>query len=243
MAATKRPLLPPQNSNGLGGIPGLSGVPGTSTLMGELKSEVAGEAAPLLTFVLKHIKLIVGIILLAIALIIGYGVWQWHTAKTLREAHMELGRILLSSDNTAKISALENFAAKAPESMRGGIMLEIATIAMENGDRPKAADAYGQVFKADPQGAMGMIAALNQADLLLQLNRPQEALATLNAMQAPEHMKATVQSQQALALEMAGQTNEAVAKYEALLSMATQEQDRNFFRYKIAALKAASASK
>ena len=242
MAATQRPLLPPQSNNGLGGIPGMSGVPGTSTLMGELKSEVAGEAAPLLTFVLKHIKLIVGVILLAIALIIGYGVWQWHTDKTLREAHMELGRILVGTDNTAKISALENFVNKAPESMHGGIMLEIATTAMEDGNLQKAADAYGQVFKLDPQGAMGVIAALNQADLLLRLNKPQEALTTLNAIQAPEHMKSTVQAQQALALEIAGQRSEAITKYEALLAMATQEQDISFYRHKIAALKAVSGA-
>ena len=240
MAATQRPF-PPQNSNGLGGIPGMSGVPGGSTLMGELKSEVAGEAAPLLTFVLKHIKLIVSIILLAIAVIIGYGVWQWHTDKTLREAHMELGRILVGSDNTAKIAALKSFAARAPESLRGGIMLEIATAAMQNDDLQTAADAYGQVFQADPQGAMGLVAALNQADLLLQLNKPQEALTTLNAVQAPEYMKSTIQAQQALALEVAGQISAAITKYEALLSMATQEQDINFYRHKIAALKATAA--
>ena len=242
MAATQRPLLP-QNGNGLGGIPGMSGVPGTSTLMGELKSEVAGEAAPLLTFVLKHIKLIVGVILLAIALIIGYGVWQWHTGKTLREARMELGRILVGSNNAAKITALENFVTKAPESLRGGIMLEIAKAAMETGDLQKAANAYGQVFKADPQGAMGLIAALNQADLLLRLDNPQEALATLNAMQAPDHIKPVVQAQQALALEMAGLANEAIAKYEALLSVATQEQDSSFYRHKIASLKTDAAAK
>lgn len=239
MAATQRPL--PPHTNGLGGIPGMSGGPAVPTLMGELKSEVAGEAAPLLTFVLKHIKLIVAIILLAIALIIGYGIWQWHTDKTLREAHMELGRILVSPDNTAKITALKNFATKAPESLRGGIMLEIATAAMQNNDLQTAADAYGQVFKADPQGAMGLVAVLNQSDLLLRLGKPQEALAALSAVQAPDHMKATIQSQQALALEIAGRTDEAIAKYEELLSLATQEQDINYYRHKVAALKAATA--
>ena len=67
-------------------------IPGS--LMGEIQSEVAVEATPLLSFVLRNSRIIVTCIVLLVLVIAGVGGWQWHQTRVEREAHLELGRIL-----------------------------------------------------------------------------------------------------------------------------------------------------
>ena len=65
--------------------------------MGEIQSEVAVEATPLLSFVLRNSRIIVTCIVLLVLVIAGVGGWQWHQTRVEREAHLELGRILVST--------------------------------------------------------------------------------------------------------------------------------------------------
>ena len=70
-------------------------IPGS--LMGEIQSEVAVEATPLLSFVLRNSRIIVACIVLLVLVIVGVGGWQWHQGRVEREAHLELGRILVAA--------------------------------------------------------------------------------------------------------------------------------------------------
>ena len=137
-------------------------IPGS--LMGEIQSEVAVEATPLLSFVLRNSRIIVACIVLLVLVIVGVGGWQWHQGRVEREAHLELGRILVSTQGPDRIAALETFLPTAPSDMKPGVQLEIATAALGLEQYGKAADAYAAVAAADPKGPIGMMAAINQAD-------------------------------------------------------------------------------
>ena len=54
-------------------------IPGS--LMGEIQSEVAVEATPLLSFVLRNSRIIVTCIVLLVLVIAGVGGWQWHQTR------------------------------------------------------------------------------------------------------------------------------------------------------------------
>ena len=136
-------------------------IPGS--LMGEIQSEVAVEATPLLSFVLRNSRIIVTCIVLLVLVIAGVGGWQWHQTRVEREAHLELGRILVSTQGPERIAALETFLPAAPSAMKSGVQLEIATTALGLEQYGKAADAYAAVAAADPKGSIGMMAAINQA--------------------------------------------------------------------------------
>ena len=143
-------------------------IPGS--LMGEIQSEVAVEATPLLSFVLRNSRIIVASIVLLVLVIVGVGGWQWHQGRVEREAHLELGRILVSTQGPDRIAALETFLPTAPSDMKPGVQLEIATAALGLEQYGKAADAYAAVAAADPKGPIGTMAAINQADLRFRLS-------------------------------------------------------------------------
>ncbi len=213
-----------------------------SGLIGELRSEVATEAAPLLSFVLHNIRLIVGVVSALVLLILGYGAWQWHVASVEDEARLELGRILTGRSGEARASALEAFAAKAPESMRSGVWLAAASAAV-SADRPaEAAVAYGRVYAEDPDGALGIVSGLNEADLLLRQGKGRDAVALLEKLEnaAPQAMRVVVRLELAAAAEQAGDRTRAVRVYEALVQELTAAPvpglDPAFYRDRIARL-------
>ena len=156
-------------------------IPGS--LMGEIQSEVAVEATPLLSFVLRNSRIIVTCIVLLVLVIAGVGGWQWHQTRVEREAHLELGRILVSTQGPERIAALETFLPAAPSAMKSGVQLEIATTALGLEQYGKAADAYAAVAAADPKGSIGMMAAINQADLLQRQGKYAEALAVFDSLE------------------------------------------------------------
>ena len=167
-------------------------IPGS--LMGEIQSEVAVEATPLLSFVLRNSRIIVTCIVLLVLVIAGVGGWQWHQTRVEREAHLELGRILVSTQGPERIAALETFLPAAPSAMKSGVQLEIATTALGLEQYGKAADAYAAVAAADPKGSIGMMAAINQADLLQRQGKYAEALAVFDSLEksAPESLRPAI---------------------------------------------------
>ena len=220
-----------------------------SGLIGEIQSEVSVEAAPLLTFVLTHAKVIVSLITLFVIGIAGFGVYQWQTGKTLQAAHLELGRILISPAGPAQVAALETFLPKAPASLKNGVLLELASSAVAAGDLAKAASAYGQLYTADPKGALGLISALNQADLLQREGQFDKAISLLEALEggAPDALKTTVREELASLAEQAGQTEKALKTYEKLLTPDSGAlpagPESAYYKARINALKARASQK
>lgn len=217
------------------------GVPGG--MLGELQSEVSVEATPLLRFVLDHIRPIVAIVVLAAAALAVTGIWHWHAARSERDAQLELGRILVAPEPTARLESLETFLAAAPASMKLGVQLEIAATAAALGDALKASQAYGAVYSADRQGALGVMAGLNKADLLLRAERPADALDTLDALMAStpaallETVRQAIREGQATAAEQAGRLDRALAAYEAIVQDGGNAE-LGYYQAKIAELKA-----
>lgn len=224
--------------------PATSQIPGASpTLLGEIQSEVSVEAAPLLTLIVTNMKLVVGFILVLLLITLGYGGWQWQENKTLREAQLDLGRILVRDAGQERVNALEAFAAKAPVALRQAVLLELAASAVAVEDFGRAANAYGQLVTADPASAMGTIAALNQADLLQRTQKPAEAVVVLEKLlvQVPEVLRPTVREQLAGAAVQAGDLKKALAVYEELLQSESSAPSAGanvaFFKNRVTALK------
>lgn len=212
-------------------------------LMGEIQSEVAVEATPLLRFVVEHSRAIVSLVVLLVLVIVGVGGWQWHQSRVLRDAQLELGRILVGTQGSPRIAALEAFLPAAPGALKTGVQLEIATTALGQDDFAKAAAAYGAIAAADPKGPMGLMAAVNQADVLQRMGQNAEALAVFDelAKTAPEILRSAVLEGQAVAAEQAGHFDRALAAYEAIAASVGDSGDGGYFQAKIAELKARMA--
>ena len=213
-------------------------IPGS--LMGEIQSEVAVEATPLLSFVLRNSRIIVTCIVLLVLVIAGVGGWQWYQTRVEREAHLELGRILVSTQGPERIAALETFLPAAPSAMKSGVQLEIATTALGLEQYGKAADAYAAVAAADPKGSIGMMAAINQADLLQRQGKYAEALAVFDSLEksAPESLRPAILEGQAMSAELAGKLDRALAAYESIATSLGDAANNGYFQAKIAELKA-----
>jgi|GEM_PF-689480 len=238
MATPKRPPLSPNpDTAGLGGIPGLGNV--SPDLLSELKSEVAGEATPLLKWITSHIKAIFGAFIALVVIIVGYGIWQWQTEKNQREAQIQLGRVLVAADPAARVSGLETFLAQAPDELKPGINLEIAVSAIAGNNPARAAEAYKAVRTASPDSTTGMMAALNEAALLLQMNKADEAVSVLDSLEGkvPDFMKRGLHERKAFALEQAGRPADALPLYEALRDSGAAA-GADFILYKINTIKA-----
>ena len=205
-------------------------IPGS--LMGEIQSEVAVEATPLLSFVLRNSRIIVTCIVLLVLVIAGVGGWQWYQTRVEREAHLELGRILVSTQGPERIAALETFLPAAPSAMKSGVQLEIATTALGLEQYGKAADAYAAV------------AAANQADLLQRQGKYAEALAVFDSLEksAPESLRPAILEGQAMSAELAGKLDRALAAYESIATSLGDAANNGYFQAKIAELKARMAS-
>ncbi len=215
---------------------------GPGGVLGELQSEVSAEATPLLTFILTHIKTLVATILLSVAAVVTFGIWHWHSARVEHTAQLEFGRILTGLEKQDRLAALETFLASAPSSMISGVQLEIATNALQMNDVARAATAYGAVYTDDPQGAFGMMAAINQADLLRKVGQPDEALAVLDSLLKTtsttlhQTMIQAIHESQAAIAEQTGQLDRALKLYEAIVSESSNEEN-GYYQAKITELK------
>lgn len=209
-------------------------------VMGEIQSEVPVEAAPLLQFIMRHVKLVVGVVLLLIAGIIATGVYQWRSSQSLREAELALGKVLSgSTTGVARITALEELEKRVPDAMRIGLWLEVAMVAQQVDNYAKAADAFARVGQMD-KGALGIVSTLNQADMLLKAGESGKALAVLEPLgqNTPESMRFIVQESIAAAAESAGNIKRAIEAYQALLAT-ERVQDAPFYKARVASLQAA----
>ena len=210
------------------------------SLMGEIQSEVAVEATPLLRFVVEKSRIIVSCVVVLALAIVGIGGWQWHQSRVERDARLELGRLLVSTEGAGRIAALEAFLSSAPEDLQPGVRLEIATTALGLEQYAKAVEAYAAVAAADPKGAMGLMAAMNQADVLQREGKYAAALAVVDALEksAPEGLRPAILEGQALSAEQAGKLDRALAAYESIAGNLGDTGNTGYFQAKIAELKA-----
>jgi len=210
-----------------------------SGLVQELQAEVTTETAPLLMFILKNIRVLVGSILLLVFVIIGTGTWRWYTAQQTEEAQIELGRMLVRTEGAARVTALQDMLKDAPESVQIAILFELASSAIAVEQYDVAATSYGALVLRDPEGALGIMACINQIDVLLREDKALEALVLLDVLErkAPEMLQVMVQETIANVAEQAGDFDRALLAYEKLLQFEDLAGDTGYFEARIKTLR------
>ena len=234
MSKHKEQSLPPQKKS-------VAHAPETPGILGELQSEVSIEAAPLLRFLARHATAIMVVLGLAAAAVAGVGVWQWHASSRDEEARTHFAR-LLQQQGAARVRALEEFAAAAPDSVRLAALMELGLAALAEKDAAKAATAFARVAALDKDKALGTAAALSEARTLMQAGKPADALAILESLEntVPEYIRVQVRGLVALSARQAGKTDRAVKAYEDLLAGA-QGSDAEYYRFCLQQIRADAA--
>lgn len=214
-------------------------------LVQELQAEVSTETAPLLMFILNNARLLVGAVCLLVAVILGTGVWNWHAGNQLEDAQAAFGRVLINTEGEARITALQDLLPKTPKSIRISVLLQLGETAITMKQYDVAASAYAGIVALDADGTIGIMAALNQIDVLLRVDKPTEALALLEllAPKAPELLKSMVQENIAAVAEEAGNLDRALLAYEELLKMENLLGDTGYFETRIKAIRAQQTTK
>jgi len=202
-----------------------------------LQGEVAGEAAPLLRFVLDNARTIaagLGVLVLAAGAGAGY---RWWAAEQTREAQADLGMIIATKAGAERVQALDAFAAKAPAGVRNAVLLDLAAAAMEQKDYDKAAATWERLAAAD--GATGVVARIGRAQALSQAGKDAEALAVLEGLEnsVSDISRNAVRGQLAVVAERAGKLERAVAAYEQLMA-SDSAGNKDYFKSRVEALKA-----
>ncbi len=187
-------------------------------LLNEIQTEVSNEAAPFLEFLTKHaisIMCILGIFVLAVA---GLGAYNWHQDNTMEKAQAELATITSTTKGDDQVAALEAFLAKAPKDLHIAIVLSQADACMAEKSYEKAATYYAKLATMDANGAVGLLAGLNQAQALITADKPKDAVPILEALipKAPEGYAVVIQQTLAEAALQSEDFAKAQATLEAL---------------------------
>ena len=154
-----------------------------SGLFQELGTEVSQESAPLLEFITQNAgKIAAGVLILVVITGIS-ALWQWQKQKGQDNFLEEMSAQEMKLEGKEKIAAFADLAERAPSDMRAIAQLTLADIASENNDIARAREAYAKAAQADADGVTGNMAALAEAASLLRLEKYQEALTLLQALE------------------------------------------------------------
>ncbi len=223
----------PVSPNAVDGLGSMGGQRPNPQLLEEIQSEVSTEAAPLLQFILKHAILIMACLGLFVVILAGIGGYNWYAERNLLEGQAKLSSIVLSNQGEERVKALESFLTTAPTELKGGTILALAEVSMELKNYDKAAEHYGALAALDSQGAVGLLAALNQGQALLLAGKAKQAVDVLESIVNKPSTVQRVVIQQALAEAalQAGDVEKARQTYEAMVA-AGQGPEERFFRYR-----------
>lgn len=209
-------------------------------MLGDLRSEVSAEAAPLWQFVLDHAHTIATAVVSLVVLIVGVGIWQWYVENGEEKASMELGRISAMQNPQTRLAALEAFIGEAPQSLQSAVQLELAAAAVQAEDLNKAVAAYATVATQEGSSPLGVVARLNEVDVLLRQGKAAEALSRLEALlpTAQKELQGVLQSQLGEVAELAGQKDKAIAAYKVAIEdlTKTSPDEAAYYQARIAAL-------
>lgn len=133
-------------------------------LVGSLQSEVAAEASPLLRFLIAHaVKIAVGIVLF-IALIAAYWLYNAHSDSRRQAEARELGQYMIISDPALRLEKLEAYAPNAPESIKTPLAFAMMEAATALQDQDKIFAAWKIISERDalirPTATLGMASSL-----------------------------------------------------------------------------------
>ena len=205
----------------------------STALLSELQSEVSTEAAPLLDFILKHAGKIAAVVALFALVLAGTAGYNWYASRAADQARLELARLVIATQGQDKVKALESFAADAPRAVSAAALLALGDAALEVKDYDKAAAAFGRLAEADKDGALGLLAAYNQGEVLNRAGKYVEALAVFEKLenQIPEAARNTVRGVLAQTAVQAGRSERARTAFDALAA-SSAGPEAEYFRFR-----------
>ncbi len=186
----------------------------------ELKAETAAEAAPLLEFVLKHIRSIILLLIVLVALIAAFGFWQWKSETALDEANKDFARIVALADANERIKQLDAFKNDAPKELLLPISLQEAKSAIEVSNLTLAEEKLTMLTKEEKFTPLGVTLYFSLANTYSRDNKQDKALEVYEEMlaNAPENLRSVILEEAAFAAENIGNKEKALAFYQELLA-------------------------
>lgn len=205
----------------------------------KIPTENFEEPTPLLKFIFRNSRIIIGCLLLVFCVLIIFGLWNWYTIQEERKAQTELGRILVKPLSLETFNELEQLEKTVPSSLRKGVLLQLAFWSVQLEQLQKAVETYGVLFTEDPKGAIGILSGLNQSDLLQRLGNWREALTILTKLEkvASSPILTAVYEAQGVCAEQLGEQAIAASAYKKLVDeLLASGVESSFYEDKLAAL-------
>lgn len=208
-----------------------------ATLLNSLHEEVAEEAEPALQFVLQHAKAIGAALVAVVAIVAGYGVYDYNANTALQTAYSELGDIVVNHDAANRVQSLESFLAKAPNNVKQAVRFELVNALLAQKKYEEAASVWDSLAAAHGSD-IAVIATMGKAHSLALAGKVTEAVSVYETLLTSVHesYKGIVQLALAPLAEKAGNVERALALYEELAKK--QNGKQGYFTYKAEALRA-----
>ncbi len=214
------------------------------TLMANIQSEVSAESRPLLAFITKYARFLVGGIALLIVVLLGTAAYQYIQNSRQAETLDAMARIMARPADAKQIADLEALAAGGPESMRGAVAVALVESAVKQNNTDKAAQAYEIMAKARYDTPLGLTSAVAQAGELLKGGRYAEGLAVLRAIEPrlTQESGQQVRMMMAEAAARAGEYELAAATFDKLAATALDDLDKQYGAARARELRAMAAA-
>jgi len=207
-----------------------------------IMSEADESAHPFLQKIQDNIKiiiLVVGAVLFIAVAFVFHSFWQ---DRQINRANAELEAILAQDNRDARMSELETFLDKAPERLKGAILLEKARTSMDLEDYGKAADNFEQLGRFDR--VMRPVAVLGRAKAYELMEEYGRALRILQEESdgIPDEFEVQYLNLLSFNAERAGDYEAALDAYERLKDGAPGAEV-GFIEYKIETLRQKSTNR
>ena len=208
----------------------------TPLFVDTLQQSVSKEAAPLLNFVLKHIKMIAAGLLALVMLISGVGMYHYMHDQKILTAQTELATLAAGASTEAQLADLKAFVETVSAEVRPAALLTLAKASLRVNDYAAAESAWA-ALQATGIDSMREIAGMGRANAYAKMGKLTEAVTVLETL-VPQASKAyvlTVKHQLALMAEQSGDVEKALAVYKEL-ETAVPAANKKFYTHKIASL-------
>lgn len=210
--------------------------PHSPLLVDSLQQSISKEAAPLLNFVLKHIKAIALGLVLLVSTIAGAGIYNYMHDQKILKAQETLATLSVGASTEAQLDTLKSFVGTAPDQVRPAALLALAKASLRVKDYVSAAEAWGTLQKLDV-GSMRDLAGLGRADAYARMGEYKNAQDVLAQMlpTVSDAYKLPAKHQLAIMAEKSGDVKTSVTVYKELEEN-VPDANKAFYAHKIAVL-------
>ncbi len=200
------------------------------TLMANIQSEVAAESRPLLVFITRYARFLVGGIALLCIVLLGTAVYQYIHTSRQNDTLDAMARIMARPADARQIKDLETLSVDAPDSMRSAVSVALVESAVKQSNTEKMAGGYELVARDHYDTPLGLTSAVDQAGSLFRQGKYAEGVAILKALEPRVTQDAGQQVRMMLAegASRAGDYELAAATFDQLAATARDELDREY---------------